>query len=155
MRCRSEAVVVVATAAILVWTSASVAEPDLDGIAKITGRTPERQGDVVKIGVPRADLAVQVDGVALAPFQGLTSWAGFQDAGGQTIVMGDIVVTEGEANPALTAALESGREVTAHDARGAALRLPPLLGEGGRDRSRPNAPRSPRQTELTHRSRFG
>jgi Domain of Unknown Function (DUF1259) len=112
MRSTREVVAVVAAAAILVATSA-FAEPDRDAIAKITGRTPESHGGVVKISVPRTDLPVQVDGVALVPFQGLTSWAAFQDTGSQTIVMGDVVVTENEANPALSAALESGLDVTA------------------------------------------
>jgi hypothetical protein len=71
------------------------------------------QGEVVKVSAPRTDLSVEVNGSPMVPFQGLTSWAAFQPAGEQTMVMGDIVVTEDEANPALTAALDGGLEVTA------------------------------------------
>jgi hypothetical protein len=93
--------------------SALAQGPDGDLIAKVTGRAAEVQGGVVKITLPRTDLSVRADGVALVPFQGLTSWAAFQSAGPQTMVMGDVVVTESEATPALTAALDSGLEVTA------------------------------------------
>ncbi|MBY0274585.1 DUF1259 domain-containing protein [Candidatus Binatia bacterium] len=93
--------------------SAAATEPDGDAIARITGRKPEVTGGVTKISVPRADLAVRVDGIALAPFQGLTSWAAFEAAGSESMLMGDIVLTEDEVNPALSAALENGLEVTA------------------------------------------
>jgi hypothetical protein len=100
--------------AVVVVTTASVAaEPDSAAIERITGRKVEVSGGVMRVSVPRSDLAVRVDGVAMAPFQGLTSWAAFQAAGSEAMVMGDIVVTEDEANPALTAALENGLEVTA------------------------------------------
>jgi hypothetical protein len=99
--------------ALLLLASGARAAPDADVIAKSTGLIPEVQADVVRISVPRADLGVRVDGIAMSPFQGFTSWAAFQSAGDQTMVMGDIVVTENEANPALTAAIDAGLEVTA------------------------------------------
>ena len=98
---------------VLVTTASVAAEPDSAAIERITGRKVEVSGEVLRISVPRSDLAVRVDGVAMVPFQGLTSWAAFQQAGAETMVMGDIVVTEDEANPALTVALENGLEVTA------------------------------------------
>jgi hypothetical protein len=93
------------------WASAGV--PNSDVIAKITGLEPEVKNGVVKVSVPRADLSVVTDGVKMTPFQGLTSWAAFERAGERTIVMGDLTLTEGEANPAMSAALENGLEVTA------------------------------------------
>ena len=62
---------------------------------------------------PRGDIAEVVDGRPLKPFQGLTSWAAFQQSGKSTMVMGDIVLLEHEVNPALSAALDGGLEVTA------------------------------------------
>lgn len=45
---------------------------------------------------------------------GLTSWAAFTPAhGGHVMLMGDTVVFEDEVNPAMSAALDSGLEVTA------------------------------------------
>jgi hypothetical protein len=59
---------------------------------------------------------VTVDGWKMAPFQGLTSWAGFvagQKAGVEAMVMGDLVVFEDEVSPVMSAALDGGLEVTA------------------------------------------
>ncbi|HZP42856.1 MAG TPA: DUF1259 domain-containing protein [Candidatus Binatia bacterium] len=86
---------------------------DAGAIAKLTGIAPEVQGGVAKVSVPRGDLHVTVDGVALAPFQGLTSWAAFEEAGDRTVVMGDLVLAEDEVSPAMCAALDAGLEVTA------------------------------------------
>jgi hypothetical protein len=44
---------------------------------------------------------------------GLTSWAAFQQADTQTMVMGDIVVLEDQVNPVMSVALTNGLEVTA------------------------------------------
>jgi hypothetical protein len=105
----------VACAAWLAGTAATVigAQPDADVIAKIVGVQPEVKDGVATVRVPRSDLSVVVDGVKLTPFQGLTTWAAFQKAGEQTMVMGDMTLTENEVNPAMSAALENGLEVTA------------------------------------------
>jgi hypothetical protein len=68
---------------------------------------------VAKVSVPRTDFAVTIQGYALRPFQGLTSWAAFTPAGSHTMVMGDIVLTESEVGPTMNAALGAGLEVTA------------------------------------------
>jgi hypothetical protein len=91
----------------------AAAEPDPAVIATITGLTPDVKNGIAKVSVPRADLGAVIDGVAMQPFQGLTSWAAFQGAGDQTMVMGDVVLTETQVNPALSAALDNGLEVTA------------------------------------------
>lgn len=88
-------------------------EPNADLIAKVIGVQPEVKDGVAKVSVPRTDLSVVADGVAMKPFQGLTSWAAFARAGEKTIVMGDLTLTESEVNPTMTAALENGLEVTA------------------------------------------
>jgi Domain of Unknown Function (DUF1259) len=92
---------------------AAAAEPDAALIAKITGLTPDVKNGIAKVSVPRADLGMVIDGAEMQPFQGLTSWAAFQAAGDQTMVMGDIVLTEPQVNPAMSAALDNGLEVTA------------------------------------------
>ena len=68
---------------------------------------------VFKVSVPRTDLAVTVAGVKMPPQMGLTSWAGFQAAGDQVMVMGDMVLQEDQINPVMSAALDNGLEVTA------------------------------------------
>ena len=67
-----------------------------------------------RLTFPRNDVKVTVDGTALHPFLGLTSWAAFTaGANNSVMVMGDLVLFEDEVNPAMSAALDSGLEVTA------------------------------------------
>ncbi|MDP9145416.1 MAG: DUF1259 domain-containing protein, partial [Actinomycetota bacterium] len=76
------------------------------------GELSEKEG-VFKVSMPRSDLAITVAGVKMTPPLGLTSWAGFQQAGNQVMVMGDMVLLENQVNPVMSAALENGLEVTA------------------------------------------
>jgi uncharacterized protein DUF1259 len=77
------------------------------------GKLDEKEG-VFKVSVPRTDLSVTVSGsVKLTPPGGLTAWAAFQKAGAHAMVMGDIVLTEDQVNPVMSAALDNGLEVTA------------------------------------------
>ena len=71
-------------------------------------------GSVFKIMVPRSDVKVTVEGVALPPYMGLSSWVGFQ-AGKRkpSVLAGDLVLFADEVNPAMSAALENGLSVTA------------------------------------------
>src|SRR5438105_8082645 len=63
--------------------------------------------------MPRSDLAVTAAGTKMIPPLGLTAWGAFTKAGSKTVVMGDIVLTEDQVNPAMSAALDNGLEVTA------------------------------------------
>ena len=92
---------------------ASAAPPDEKVLGELTGLPVEVSGDVAKVSKPRGDIHEVVDGRPLKPFQGLTSWAAFQAAGQEATVMGDVVLLEQEVNPALSAALAGGLEVTA------------------------------------------
>jgi hypothetical protein len=73
----------------------------------------DRSAGVFKVSVPRSDLALTVGGVKLTPPSGLTSWAAFQSMGADAMVMGDMVLTEDQVNPAMSIALDNGLEVTA------------------------------------------
>ena len=69
---------------------------------------------VFKVSFPRTDVKVTVDGWAMKPFMGLTSWAAFKKGMGQeAMVMGDLVLFEDEVNPVMSVALENGLDVTA------------------------------------------
>src|SRR5262245_9330093 len=85
----------------------------LEEIVGVKGvaNTEER---VFKFSFPRTDLPVTVDGWALKPFMGLTSWAAFRKGvEKESMVMGDLVVFEDEVNPVMSVALENGLSVTA------------------------------------------
>src|SRR5262245_22995936 len=70
---------------------------------------------VFKVSKPRTDVKVQVDQWTMPPFMGLGSWAAFtpDHEASQALMMGDTVLFEDEVNPAMSAALEAGLEVTA------------------------------------------
>src|SRR5215470_3000687 len=109
---RTDALLLLMLAAVMP-RSVAAEEPDAELIAKITGIKPDVKNGIAKISVPRGDLGAVIDGVSMQPFQGLTSWAAFQAAGGKTMVMGDMTLTEPQVNPAMSAALENGLQVTA------------------------------------------
>ncbi|MFL5330772.1 MAG: DUF1259 domain-containing protein [Gemmataceae bacterium] len=67
---------------------------------------------VVRVGWPRNDVPVTVDGMTLKPFAGLGTWAAFTSAPHGAMVMGDTVVFEDEVTPAMDAAFAAGLEVT-------------------------------------------
>jgi len=89
---------------------------DPAAIDRLTGGkgTLNKDEGVYKVSFPRNDVKVMVDGAAMPPFMGLTSWAGFK--GGERVeamVMGDIVLFQDEVSPAMSAALDGGLWVTA------------------------------------------
>jgi hypothetical protein len=87
---------------------------DAGKIGKAAGTKATRTKDgVVRIGWPRTDVKVKVDGMELHPFAGLGSWAAFTPAKHGAMVMGDTVVFQDEVSPAMDAAFEHGLEVTA------------------------------------------
>ena len=69
-----------------------------DAIAAALGKSgTEMPGGVYRVGMPRSDLTVVVDGVTLKPSLALGSWAAFLTmAKGQVMVMGDLVLTDSE-----------------------------------------------------------
>jgi len=99
--------------ALICSIGAAAATPDATRIGEITGLPVEAADGIVKVTKPRGDINAVVDGRPLKPFQGITSWAAFEESGNATMVMGDIVLLEHEVNPALSAALDGGLEVTA------------------------------------------
>lgn len=95
---------------------ASTAVIDPAKVEAATGIKPESADGVVKVNYPRSDVSVEVDGWAMPPFMGLTSWAGFtpgEKPGVEAMVMGDFVLFEDEVSDAMSAALNGGLAVTA------------------------------------------
>ena len=84
-------------------------------IEQLTGAkgTMDEKESAFKVTVPRDDIGARAAGVKLTPPLGLTAWAAFSGGGANTMVMGDIVLTEEQVNPAMSAALDNGLEVSA------------------------------------------
>jgi hypothetical protein len=70
-------------------------------------------GGIYRVGLPRTDLKVTLDGVELKPGFALGSWLAFEKMGDQGMVMGDLVLTMDEVAPVMTKLAGGGIEVTA------------------------------------------
>jgi hypothetical protein len=103
-------------AAMLLAGSARAQEMPADYKAVLD--TLKRPGDfkdgVLKVNVPRGDLKVTIEGrPAPTPF-GFGGWIALtKGTGGQNVLMGDLVLTEDEVNPVMSALLTNGLDVTA------------------------------------------
>src|SRR5881394_1261018 len=83
-------------------------------VLKIVGKTGDYKSNVLKINVPRNDRHVKIAGYAVPTPFGFGGWfAMTKGDGGEEVVMGDLVLTQDEVNPVMSALLEHGFEVTA------------------------------------------
>jgi hypothetical protein len=84
-------------------------------VAEALGRAGAVQaGDVYKVGFPRSDLAVTLDGVSIKPALALGSWVAFKESGGgKAMTMGDLVLLPAEVNPVITELQKGGIEQSA------------------------------------------
>lgn len=97
-------------------TSPAIPAPrgDWSDVAAALGKSGSVQsGNVYKLGFPRPDLVVRLDGVRLEPGLALGSWAAFLQLPRHVMVMGDLVLTEDEVNPVISALHAGGIEQTA------------------------------------------
>jgi hypothetical protein len=77
-------------------------------------RTGDFKDGVLKVNIPRGDLKVTIKGrSAPTPF-GFGGWVALtKGSEGHDVMMGDLVLTEDEVNPVMSALLDNGLEVTA------------------------------------------
>src|SRR5881275_3734198 len=102
-------VVIVSTPAV-----APGADPDWKAVEQALGKSGQIQpGDVFRIGMPRTDLAVTVQGIPVKAGFALGSYAAFKQVGDQTMVMGDLVLLDQEVPAVLSGLFAGGLEVTA------------------------------------------
>ena len=95
-------------------TAVPAAEPDWKAVEQALGKPGQLQdGDVFRVGMPRADLAVTVKGVPVKPGFALGSYAAFKQMGDQAMVMGDLVLLDQEIPAVMSGLFSRGLEVTA------------------------------------------
>jgi len=70
-------------------------------------------GDVFRVGMPRTDLKVTVNGVPVQPGFALGSYAAFKQYDDGTMVMGDLVLLDEEVNGVMQGLFDQGFEVSA------------------------------------------
>lgn len=87
---------------------------DYQQVLKIVGKSGDYKANVLKVNIPRNDLHMKVAGVALPTPFGFGGWfAMTKGEGGHEVLMGDLVLTQEEVNPVMSALLDHGLEVTA------------------------------------------
>jgi hypothetical protein len=93
--------------------SVSAAAPDWKAVADALGKSGTDMNGVYRVGLPRSDLHVTLDGVVLKPTLALGSWLAFGRSGDKTMVMGDLVLTEAEVSPVMKELEEEHIDITA------------------------------------------
>src|SRR5437588_12691139 len=81
-----------------------------EALGKTGSATPS---GIYRVGLPRTDLKVTLDGVELKPGFALGGWLAFEPMGDQAMVMGDLVLTMDQVSPVMKKLAEGGIEVTA------------------------------------------
>ena len=100
--------------AVAVGASAQEMPADYAAVLKTVGKQGDFKDGVLKVNIPRSDLKVSVDGIATPTPFGFGGWIAFTKGnGGMDVMMGDLVLTEQEVNPVMSAVLQNGLDVTA------------------------------------------
>jgi hypothetical protein len=106
----------VAAAALSIGSSAFGQEmpADYQQVLTTLGRQGDYKANVLKVNIPRSDLSVTVAGVKTPTPFGFGGWVAMtKGTGGMNVLMGDLVLTQDEVNPVMSALLDNGIEVTA------------------------------------------
>ena len=78
------------------------------------GKSGDYKANVLKVNIPRNDLSVTVAGVKTPTPFGFGGWVAMtKGTGGMDVMMGDLVLTQDEVNPVMSALLDNGLEATA------------------------------------------
>src|SRR5438105_9341841 len=94
--------------------SRQIADVDWSAVQDALGRPGTMMaGDVFRIGMPRTDLKVTVNGVPVQAGFALGSYAAFKQLADGAMVMGDLVLLDEEVQPVMSGLFNSGFEVTA------------------------------------------
>jgi len=87
---------------------------DYQAVLTTLGKQGDFKDNVLRVNIPRNDLHVVVDGVATPTPFGFGGWlAVTKGTGGMDVMMGDLVLTENEVNPVMSALVTNGLDVTA------------------------------------------
>ena len=87
---------------------------DYQSVLTTLGKQGDFKENVLRVNIPRNDLHVTVDGVATPTPFGFGGWLALtKGTAGMDVMMGDLVLTEDEVNPVMSALLTNGLDVTA------------------------------------------
>ena len=78
------------------------------------GKQGDYKANVLKVNIPRNDVSVTVANVKTPTPFGFGGWVAMtKGTGGMDVLMGDLVLTQDEVNPVMSALLDNGVEVSA------------------------------------------
>ena len=77
------------------------------------GKQGDYKANVLKVNIPRNDLSVTVANVKTPTPFGFGGWVAMTKGTGMDVLMGDLVLTQDEVNPVMSALLDNGLDVTA------------------------------------------
>src|SRR5713226_7578087 len=78
------------------------------------GKQGDYKANVLKVNIPRNDVSVTVANVKTPTPFGFGGWVAMtKGTGGMDVMMGDLVLTQDEVNPVMSALLNNGLEATA------------------------------------------
>src|SRR5436189_5750753 len=83
-------------------------------VLTMLGKRGDYKANVLKVNIPRNDVAVTVASVKTPTPFGFGGWVAFsKGTGGMEVLMGDLVLLQDEVNPVMSALLDNGLDVTA------------------------------------------
>lgn len=87
---------------------------DYKSLMTTLGKTGDFKDGVLKVNIPRSDLKVTIQGKPVPTPLGFGGWIALaKGEGGHDVMMGDLVLTEDEVNPVMSAVLDNGLDATA------------------------------------------
>ena len=108
------ATVLTVTGASIGWVGAQEIPADYQQVLTALGKPGDYRANVLKVNIPRNDVSVTVAGVKTPTPFGFGGWIAMtKGTGGMDVMMGDLVLTQDEVNPVMSALLDNGIEVTA------------------------------------------
>lgn len=96
------------------YATAQEIPAEYKAVLSALGKTGDFKDDVLKVNIPRSDIRVTIRQRAVPTALGFGGWVAFTKApDGMDVMMGDLVLTEDEVNPVMSAVLDQGLQVTA------------------------------------------
>jgi hypothetical protein len=87
--------------------------PAYKAVLDTLGKTGDYKDNVLKVNIPRNDLTITVANVKTPTPFGFGGWVALTKGTGMDVMMGDLVLTQDEVNPVMSALLDNGLEATA------------------------------------------
>src|SRR3989454_4779268 len=106
----------VCTTSLLLCASAALAQDipaEYQQVLTTLGKQGDFKANVLKVNIPRNDISVTLATVKTPTSFGFGGWVAMtKGSGGMDVMMGDLVLTQDEVNPVMSALLDNGIDVT-------------------------------------------